>query len=175
MKCSFFAALIFQSISYILCLQKLLLSGNNVSFVFQWPSAQGVYNRLYPKSLNSFWTYRRKNTCQVITFYQKTQSDLRTEFTCSTILLNFLDNIQSDINSGSLFVLILLDYWRTFDTINNSLLQAIIKFIGFPQAILLFWRFLENRFQYIETAAGSSSGRCNFVPNIFLNLLTKPS
>lgn len=85
------------------------------------------------------------------------QSGFRKGYSCCTALLDVVDTIVSNLDSGNSCVLILLDYTKAFDKINHELLFAILHYIGLSEdAINLIRSYLSSRVQYVETDKGYS-------------------
>lgn len=80
----------------------------------------------------------------------KYQSGFRAGYSCSTALLNIIDDVISSIDQNQLVTLVLLDYSKAFDTINHKLLLAILHYIGFEEeGIALIENYLSNRTQQV--------------------------
>nr|CAI5868891.1 unnamed protein product [Callosobruchus analis] len=58
------------------------------------------------------------------------QSGFRRGHSCSTALLQIVDDVLSAKDIGEYTVLVLLDFTRAFDTLNHKLLLSILKHIG---------------------------------------------
>lgn len=80
-------------------------------------------------------------TCNIL---PTLQSGFRKGF--STIrTLNIIDDITSYIDNNQLVLLVLLDFIKTFDTINHELLLSKLKLLGFSNNILFFRNYKSNR------------------------------
>ena len=79
------------------------------------------------------------------------QSGFRKQRSTSTALLDVTDNIISAQDKGMCTLLVLLDFSRAFDAINIPLLLAKLKYYGFDQnAVQWFRSYLSNREQLVE-------------------------
>nr|CAI5820590.1 unnamed protein product [Callosobruchus analis] len=58
------------------------------------------------------------------------QSGFRRGHSCSTALLQIVDDVLSAKDIGEYTVIVLLDFTRAFDTLNHKLLLSILKHIG---------------------------------------------
>lgn len=111
-------------------------------------------SKVFEKVLN----YQIKQHLDKYNILPNSQSGFRSGFSCATALLDVTDNIFKEIDNGNASVLVLLDYSKAFDTINHSLMLAILHFIGFSaNAIELMAIYLKNRSQFVETVTGVSS------------------
>lgn len=92
------------------------------------------------------------------------QSGFRPGYSCTTAMLDVVDDLVREADSGRATVLVSLDYTRAFDTINHDLLLGVLHFVGFSEAaVRLVASYISNRKQYVETSAGwsnESSVRC---------------
>ena len=85
------------------------------------------------------------------------QSGFRPKYSCTTALLDVIDDILLDIDKGETTTLILLDYSKAFDKINHKLLIIILRHIGLSDsAINLIKSYLSNRMQMVKTTKGVS-------------------
>lgn len=79
------------------------------------------------------------------------QSGFRPGYSCTTAMLDLIDDILRDNDSGSTTALVLLDYSKAFDTLNHELLLTILKYVGFSEsAISLLQSFITDRYQYVS-------------------------
>src|SRR5699024_2153307 len=79
-----------------------------------------------------------------------TQSGFRVNHSCTTALLNIVDDILMAADQNHLTALILLDYTKAFDCINHSLLLAILHYIGLGKgAECLIKSFITDRKQKV--------------------------
>lgn len=58
------------------------------------------------------------------------QSGFRPGYSCTTALLNIMDDIITASDKGECTALVLLDFSRAFDTLNHEILLSILKYIG---------------------------------------------
>lgn len=78
------------------------------------------------------------------------QSGFRPGYSCSTALINIIDDIIGAIDQGRLTVLILLDFSKAFDTLDHDILKSILHYIGFDlPAIHIFNAYLSERMQRV--------------------------
>lgn len=81
----------------------------------------------------------------------ETQSGFRKGYSCTTALLNIVDDISKATDQGKLTVMVLLDYSKAFDTINHKTLLSILQYIGFDlKSINLLESYLSNRYQVVS-------------------------
>lgn len=79
------------------------------------------------------------------------QSGFRRNYSCTTALLNIVDDILSAHDSNKVTVMILLDFSKAFDTINHEILLAKLHHFGFSdQALGLFGSYLGGRSQCVS-------------------------
>ena len=85
------------------------------------------------------------------------QSGFRQGYSCATCLLDIIDEIIKEADSGKCTSLLLLDYSKAFDKINHEILFAILYHIGFSEnAVKLITNYLKDRQQFVETSIGAS-------------------
>jgi len=78
------------------------------------------------------------------------QSGFRAGYGCPGALLSINDDIISSIDRGNLVALVLLDYSKAFDTINHTLLTAILHHIGLGDGSVAFLAsYLQGRTQSV--------------------------
>lgn len=78
------------------------------------------------------------------------QSGFRRGYGCATALVDILDDIVTAYDNNKSSILILLDYSKAFDTINHTLLVAILQYIGFDDmSCSLVASYLNNREQRV--------------------------
>lgn len=78
------------------------------------------------------------------------QSGFRRGHSCSSALLNITDDIFRAQDNGKLTVLVLLDYSKAFDSLDHSVLESILKYIGLSGAALSFISsYLKDRQQFV--------------------------
>lgn len=76
------------------------------------------------------------------------QSGFRFGYSCVTALTDIIDDIIRDSDKGQTTV-ILLDFSKTFDTINHEILLSVLHFNGFSESVIEFIHsYLSDRFQY---------------------------
>ncbi|PZC76295.1 hypothetical protein B5X24_HaOG204807 [Helicoverpa armigera] len=86
------------------------------------------------------------------------QSGFRKQRGTSTALLDVTDNILSAQDKGMCTILVLLDFSRAFDCINIELLLCKLKYYGFDDnAIKWFRSYLSNRQQRVEVRLSNGS------------------
>ncbi|XP_031333905.1 uncharacterized protein LOC116163917 [Photinus pyralis] len=74
------------------------------------------------------------------------QSGFRPNYSCTTALIDTVDDIITATDSKLISVLALLDYSKAFDTINHGILLSILESIGLScQAVKLFDSYLTGR------------------------------
>lgn len=81
------------------------------------------------------------------------QSGFRAHYSCTTALLNILDD-----DNGRVTVMIILDLSKAFDTLNQQLLLAKLHYYGVSnEALNLFSNYFRDRQQYVSMENGCSS------------------
>lgn len=81
----------------------------------------------------------------------KYQSGFRAGYSCSTALLNIVDDILCAHDKNMVTAVVLLDFSKAFDTINHQLLFSKLHYIGLSDnAIKMFRSCFEDRFQCVE-------------------------
>ena len=86
------------------------------------------------------------------------QSGFRAGHSCSSALLNILDDILRAHDNNRVTVLVLLDFTKAFDTINHDLLLSKLRYFGLSgSAIELIHSFLDGRSQYVSLSDNCSS------------------
>lgn len=79
------------------------------------------------------------------------QSGFRPGYSCSTAVMHVLDDIIQATDVGMCTVLILLDYSKAFDTLDYTILLAILKSSGFDNTSLkLLESYLTGRSQIVK-------------------------
>jgi len=79
------------------------------------------------------------------------QAGFRPGFGCSAALLNITDDVIGSIDRGELTALVLLDYSKAFDTINHTMLLAILQYIGLGAcSVALLNSYLRDRTQSVK-------------------------
>jgi len=79
------------------------------------------------------------------------QSGFRPGYGCPAALLNITDDIIAAVDSGNLVAMVLLDYSKAFDTINHTMLLAILHHIGLGSGSVAFMRsYLSDRMQLVS-------------------------
>lgn len=87
----------------------------------------------------------------------KTQSGFRSGYSCTTALLQVVDDIIGATDQGLCTILILLDFSRAFDTLNHEILLSLLLYIGLTkEAVTLFKNYLQNRQQKVSIEYDSS-------------------
>lgn len=87
----------------------------------------------------------------------KSQSGFKAGHSCTTALLNIIDDIVIASDNKKMTALVMLDYSRAFETIDHEIMIAMLKFIGFGENALAFmFSYLSGRYQYVETTKGRS-------------------
>lgn len=82
----------------------------------------------------------------------KRQSGFRQGYSCTTSLLDVVDDVLRMTDIGKTTVLVLLDYTKAFDTISHKLLLAILSYTGFSaDAVAMIHSYLSNRYQIVHT------------------------
>lgn len=85
------------------------------------------------------------------------QSGFRGGYSCETAMAHIVDDILRAIDDNQITTLVLLDYSRAFDTLNHSLLLAILHYIGFGRdALNFFSSYLTGRRQVVSYGGSSS-------------------
>lgn len=80
----------------------------------------------------------------------ETQSGFRPGYSCTTALLEVVDDVLTATDANKLTVLVLLDYSKAFDRINHRLLLAMLHYYGFgADAEALMSSYLEGRQQKV--------------------------
>lgn len=88
------------------------------------------------------------------------QSGFRAGYSCTTTLLDVVDEVCRAVDQGKLLLLVLLDFSRAFDTINHDILDAILFNIGLSEhACKLFSEILRGRCQRVLVDGVLSSTR----------------
>ena len=86
------------------------------------------------------------------------QSGFRKGFSTAAVLSGVLDDIVSDLDSGRVSLLLLLDFSKAFDTINHTLMCAKLRYYGFSDCSLSFVRtYLSGRTQRVVVGDSFSS------------------
>ena len=86
-----------------------------------------------------------------------TQSGFRTGYSCTTALLNIVDDILRATDTGKLTILCLIDFSKAFDKINHCLLSAILHNIGLSQVSNnLIMNYVSNRRQAVKVRNDTS-------------------
>lgn len=86
--------------------------------------------------------------CESHDLLPELQSGFRSKRSTATALLDVVDGLLSNLDSGMGSILTLLDFSRAFDSINTSLLLSKLSFYGFqPSALRWFSSYLSGRFQ----------------------------
>lgn len=79
------------------------------------------------------------------------QSGFRRAHSCTTALLKVSDDILEATDCNKITALVLLDFTKAFDTLQHSLLVAILHYIGLSKdAIKLIANYLANRTQLVK-------------------------
>lgn len=79
------------------------------------------------------------------------QSGFRKGRSTATALLDVTDNILGAQDKGLVTVLVLLDFSRAFDAINNTLLLSKLSYYGFSaSAVKWFNSYLSDRYQHVK-------------------------
>ena len=77
---------------------------------------------------------------------------------CLTQLLNHMDNIFNELNSGNEVDVVYLDYSKAFDKVNHSILLAKLEKLGIGGKILAWIKdFLSDRYQTVVVEGKKSS------------------
>ena len=100
-------------------------------------------------------------------YLDKFQSAYRQKHSPITALLDITDNIYKSLDESEITILVLLDYSKTFDCANHTLILAKLKSFGFHNNALKWVRsYLSDRSQKVFTEVGESSwtGLQNGVP-----------
>ena len=80
----------------------------------------------------------------------ETQSGFRKGYSCTTALMNVVDDVVRELDNGNVTVLCLLDYSKAFDTINHKLLRSILHHIGLDDlAVKLLYSYVTQRRQAV--------------------------
>lgn len=86
------------------------------------------------------------------------QSGFRTDHGCESALYDVIDDLLTASNENKVSALILLDFSKTFDIINHSILLSILHYIGFSNnASKLIKSFLANRTKQVFSNQQHSS------------------
>lgn len=87
-----------------------------------------------------------------------TQSGFRPGHSCTTALLDIVDDIIGATDRGMCTCLVLLDFSRAFDTINYEMLKSILHYIGFSEdSVKLIDNYTKNREQCVRLNNVSSN------------------
>lgn len=88
------------------------------------------------------------------------QSGFRKGYSCCTALLGITDDIFQAVDGGKCTALVLLDFSKAFDTINHSILLALMKSCGInDEGTKLFQSYLQGRIQRIRLRGNISDAR----------------
>lgn len=81
------------------------------------------------------------------------QSGFRSGQSCTTALIDVVEDIRKDIDDDMLTFLVLLDHTKAFDSVDSSVLCSKLnsKFRFHSTASHLIESYLTNRFQYVQT------------------------
>lgn len=107
------------------------------------PAISKVLERImYEQLRNHLDTYKLIPDCQ---------SGFRRGFSCSTALLKVTDDVIEARDKGKLSLLVLLDFSKAFDTINHSMLLAILYHLGCSSEALKFMEsYVSQRYQLVR-------------------------
>lgn len=85
------------------------------------------------------------------------QSGFRPHHSCTTAMVNVVDDVLRASDAGKVTCLVLLDYSKAFDTLNHKLLHAILHYIGFGNnASALIYNYLIGRRQMVVLSGSTS-------------------
>lgn len=114
------------------------------------PTLSKVLEKIIYRQINDY--VERMNVIPTV------QSGFRARHSCSTALLNIVDDILNATDENKCTVLILLDYSKAFDTVNHQLLVSILHFFGFDEnSLVLIKNFLSDRSQQVKINNSISS------------------
>ena len=83
--------------------------------------------------------------------YKPTQSSFRKGRSTATILLKFRNEIRKALNRNEITMSVLIDYSKTFDTINHkTLLEKLVSLNFSNRTIKIIMSYLINRHQYMH-------------------------
>ena len=86
-----------------------------------------------------------------------TQSGFRSGYSCATALTKITDDIITSTDKGYVTILTLLDFSKAFDTLNHSMMLAVLHYIGLgPLSLKLFENYLYRRKQRVVLDADVS-------------------
>lgn len=106
------------------------------------PAISKIFEKILERQIR---TYLER--CNII---PEVQSGFRPGHSCTTALLEITDEIIKATDNRYLTALVLLDFSKAFDTINHSLLIAILHFIGFDNSSTdLIKQYLSGRTQQV--------------------------
>lgn len=90
------------------------------------------------------------------------QSGFRKKNGCITALVDVVEDIRRDIDSGYISFLVLLDHSKAFDTVDYNILCHKLKYLFkfSNNATRLISSYLTNRFQYVDT----NTRKSNYLP-----------
>lgn len=86
------------------------------------------------------------------------QSGFRAHYSCTTALLNILDDVLRAHDNNHVTVMVLLDFSKAFDTLNQQLLLAKLHYYGVSdEALNLFCSYFQDRQQCVSVDNDSSN------------------
>ncbi len=79
------------------------------------------------------------------------QSGIRAHHSTETALINIINNIRRNSDTGKIMVLVLLDLSAAFDTVDNILLERLENWVGLSGMVHKWFRsYLEGRGYYVS-------------------------
>ena len=106
----------------------------SISKVFEF----AVHQQLYPYFISN-------------NYLHISQYGFRKQHSTEHAVLEIVDQVTSELDKGNLLVAIFLDLSRAFDTLNHDILLSKLKYYGFQQSALDWFRsYLFNRSHYVE-------------------------
>ena len=107
------------------------------------PVLSKVYEKLMLHQLND---YIEKSSV-----YNSTQSGFRKGHSTQSLLLKFRDDIQKALNRNEITMSVMIDYSKTFDTIDHeSLIRKLVSLNFSNSSIKIVLSYLTNRKQYVQ-------------------------
>ena len=106
----------------------------SISKVFEF----AVHQQLYPYFISN-------------NYLHNSQYGFRKQHSTEHAVLEIVDRVTSELDKGNILVVIFLDLSRAFDTLNHDILLSKLKYYGFHQSALDWFRsYLFNRSHYVE-------------------------
>ena len=85
-------------------------------------------------------------------FLSKSQYGFQKNHSTEHAVLEAVDRISSELDSGKLPITVFLDLSKAFDTLNHDVMLSKLNYYGIKHSSLTRWfdSYLSNRFQYVD-------------------------